>query len=65
MSDDELLIFIVGVGASIYYVRTWLEEHPGILDAIYFIKDHFLLILACVGLVVIGIMYIKNRIERY
>ncbi|MGB9939230.1 hypothetical protein [Methanosarcina sp.] len=62
MSEDDG--FIVFLGTAIL-LGTWLEEHPGILDAIYFIKDHFLLILACVGLVVVGIMYIKNRIERY
>jgi hypothetical protein len=61
MSDDEG--FIVFLGAA-FLIGTWLEEHPGILEAIYFIKNHFLLILACVGLVVIGMVYIKNRIER-
>ncbi len=62
MSNEEG--FIVFLGAA-FLIGNWLEEHLGVLDAIYFIKDHFLLLLACVGLVIIGIMHIKNKIERY
>ncbi|WP_424353526.1 hypothetical protein [Methanosarcina mazei] len=62
MSNEEGLIVFLGAA---FLIGNWLEEHLGVLDAIYFIKDHFLLLLACVGLVIIGIMHIKNKIERY
>lgn len=60
LEDKGLIVFF---GAA-FLLGTWLEEHSCISDAVYFVKDNFMLILACVVLVAIGIMYIKNRIEK-